>query len=214
MRPVLLAALFALLAASHADAQGIRGPYVHPSRQFMAPATVRGGLNPFGLPPSHSYGGVRRGFGYGGYGFGYGGLGYGGYGYDGFGYGYGGYYPYYPGAGSFMFSQVGPPVVPAPLVGAGASSDVRAVDANLAAEFKLSFPADAEVWVNGRKQDGARAEWTLASPALKAGETHTFDVRAKWTAGGDAYEWTRSVTLGPGERSKANVIGGTKVAAR
>jgi uncharacterized protein (TIGR03000 family) len=76
----------------------------------------------------------------------------------------------------------------------------------------VQFPAAAEVWVGGTKADGGPAtEWTLTSPALKPGESHTFEVKARWKVGGKTFEATRSVAVTAGERNRAVVVSGTAV---
>jgi uncharacterized protein (TIGR03000 family) len=143
------------------------------------------------------------------------------------GYGYlspGGYYD--PG----FFTTVGPnvyyvpsyageaprplaPVVPA-LVGAGAPTPgvryLPATPAPVAAELRLEFPASAEVWLNGVKQDGTAATRTFTSPALPAGTQHVFTVKAVWTAGGAQQVWERAVPVAAGSRSKLLVAAGDK----
>lgn len=78
------------------------------------------------------------------------------------------------------------------------------------AALTVQFPATAEVWVGQKKVAGAPAtEWTLTSPALKVGETHTFVLKGRWAANGKTYETDRSVTLAGGERGRLIVLSGT-----
>ena len=128
-----------------------------------------------------------------------------------YGQAYGFYLPWYLPSGTVAVPREAPARVGLP--GAGVPADVLAASADpvLPAEFVVQFPASAEVWVNGKKVDGEGATRTLTSPPLAAGERYTFAVKAKWTFGGDAYEWERTVTLGPGERSRATVAAGFKV---
>jgi uncharacterized protein (TIGR03000 family) len=80
------------------------------------------------------------------------------------------------------------------------------------ATLVMQFPADAQVWLDGKKQTGdAATEWTLTSPVLKAGAEHTFDVKARWKSGGKTYEATRSVAVPGGERKRVFVVSGTEV---
>lgn len=80
------------------------------------------------------------------------------------------------------------------------------------ATLTLQFTHAAEVWVNGKKLDGEAAEErTVTSPALKVGEAHTFQIKARWTSGGKTYEATRTVTLSGGDRSRLIVVSGTEV---
>ena len=113
--------------------------------------------------------------------------------------------------GAVVVRREGP--VRAGLPGAGVPADVPAAASEpvLPAEFVVQFPASAEVWVNGKKVDGDGATRTLTSPPLTTGERYTFAVKARWTLDGDAYEWERTIALGPGERSRATVAAGFKV---
>jgi uncharacterized protein (TIGR03000 family) len=80
------------------------------------------------------------------------------------------------------------------------------------ATLVVEFPAAAEVSVNGKPADGdPRAEWTLTSPALAAGASHTFVVKGSWKANGKTFEATRSVTVTAGERARSIVVAGTEV---
>jgi uncharacterized protein (TIGR03000 family) len=80
------------------------------------------------------------------------------------------------------------------------------------ATLALQFTYATEVWVNGKKLDGDAAdEWTVSSPALKPGESYTFQIKARWKTGGKTYEATRSVTLSAGDRSRLIVVSGTEV---
>lgn len=76
----------------------------------------------------------------------------------------------------------------------------------------LELPAPGEIWVNGRQAEGGPAtEWVLTSPVLRAGGEYTFDVKARWTAGGKSYESQRAVTVVGGRRSRLLVLAGTEV---
>lgn len=80
------------------------------------------------------------------------------------------------------------------------------------ATLVLQFPAAAEIWVGGKKAGGdPAAEWTLTSPALQTGGSHTFEVKGQWKAGGKTFEYQRSVTVAAGDRSQSQVISGTEV---
>lgn len=76
----------------------------------------------------------------------------------------------------------------------------------------LEFPAPAEVWINGNKAAGKLAtEWTLTSPAIRVFSTHTFDVKGRWTVNGKTYEYTRSLDVASGNRSRALVVAGVEL---
>ena len=137
--------------------------------------------------------------------------------FPGFGYPMGGpvYYPFgtgaYYGPTTSYYAPTtgfgtGPSLVAPPLQGAGGSTPV--VDPELVAELTIEFPADAEITVNGEAAPGSAPARTLTSPPLKAGMAQTFAVKARWTKDGQRYEWERTVTLGPGERSRITVARG------
>jgi hypothetical protein len=105
--------------------------------------------------------------------------------------------------------------VPAPAVGAAPARSAEPLPI-LANEFpatlSLQFPAAAEVWLNGKKVDGAPSEeQVLKSPVLTAGGTFTFDVRARWTTKDKTYETKRTLALSSGQRSRLIVVSGEEV---
>lgn len=208
MRRFLLVTLVAVATMSPASAQP-RGGY-GPAGPMM-----RGG---FGAPPAG--GGFRMvqapplprtsGFGLGvGLGTSYGGGG----GYrGGYGYGSGGFFaggigpsPYYV-APQPIYIPGGPAAAPAEPSGATVVSGV------LPATLVIEYPAAAKVWLNDVEVTGdVDAMWTFTSRALRPGETATFRVRGRWTAGGKTFESERVVPLGPGARSRLLVVSGTEV---
>lgn len=103
------------------------------------------------------------------------------------------------------------PVVNAP-VRVAVADPQTAMSGREEAKLVIQFPAAAEVWVGGRKADGnAKSEWTLISPLLAAGESHTFEVKGRWKVDGKPFEAERKVTVLAGERSRALVFSGTAV---
>ena len=214
-RSMLLAAVVLPLAALPALGQGIRdttppalvrpiNPYL-PAISQIGPAAGRPGA----ILPAYTWGRpwapAWTPYWSGGY-----------YPYPNYPYATGIYYgsPYYGGWGmSGPTMDYGRPLQAPPLQGAGVSSQDAALVVNpeLPAELTVQFPASAEVTLNGAAAKGEGATRTLTSPPLKAGESHTFDVKAKWTADGKRYEWERTVTLGSGERSKVTVARGFPV---
>lgn len=89
-------------------------------------------------------------------------------------------------------------------------------DAVLVKEFPatltVQFPGSAEVWLDGKKVEGAAAqERVLTSPVLKAGDSYTFDMKARWTKGDKTYEATRKMTLASGDRSRLLILSGDEV---
>lgn len=206
------AAVLAVLAApAVAPAQGFNLPY-RTGSSFYQPSFGRypGGFygsfayNPFRVPPAVPY----AGFGY---------LSPGGF-YDPGFFTTVGPNTYFVPSFAGDYARPEPPAAP-PLVGAGAPAPGGpAAVAGLApqvtpqtAELTLELPAAATVWVNGREQPGAAASRTLTSPSLPAGGSHTFDLKATWTAAdGTRYEWDRRVTVAAGGRSKVTVATGFK----
>jgi len=80
------------------------------------------------------------------------------------------------------------------------------------ATLTLQFPAEAEVWLDGKKvSDTKKEEQVLTSPPLRMGEQHTFDVKARWIQKGKTFEAKRSVTVNPGDRSRLSIISGNEV---
>lgn len=128
---------------------------------------------------------------------------------SGFGYGYG---IGYPAGGLFAV----PPAInitqSVTNVSAGGPVSSVVPIKDLPATLTLQFPNAAEVWVNGKKVDGAAAvERVLTSPTLKDGEEYKFEVKARWQSGGKTYEATRTVTLGAGARSRLLIVSGGEV---
>src|SRR5262245_8130777 len=79
------------------------------------------------------------------------------------------------------------------------------------ATLTVQFPGPAEVWLNGKQMEGKEEERQLTSPILKPGQSYTFEVKARWGQNGKTYEAQRTVTLGPGEKSRLFVVSGTEV---
>ena len=89
---------------------------------------------------------------------------------------------------------------------------VNALSGEATATLVVQLPAAAEIWVGGKRVKGDPAtEWTLTSPALKAGESHTFEVKSRWKVDGKTFEATRSVPVAAGLRSRSVVVSGTVV---
>jgi uncharacterized protein (TIGR03000 family) len=137
-------------------------------------------------------------------------------------YGYGGYVygpsPYYTGLGPlamrypYLNNQYGTSVLPDPSV--PLPTPVRADPqpaTPLPAELTIEFPVAVRATANGTPSDREGPVQTFTSPPLRPGETHTFHVRARWTEGGQEYEWERAVTLDAGQQSGILVTAGYKV---
>jgi hypothetical protein len=76
----------------------------------------------------------------------------------------------------------------------------------------LELPLPGEVWANGKKgASKPTTEWTLTSPILKRGEEYTFDVKARWEVDGKVFEYTRTIAIEGGKRSRILVVSGIPV---
>jgi uncharacterized protein (TIGR03000 family) len=126
---------------------------------------------------------------------------------------WGGYFPYYGyGYGNVPYTVEVPVPIPVIVQGEPPTPPPVALSGEAAAVLTLEFPAAAEIWVEGKKGAGEPStEWTLTSPAQKAGTPFTFDVKARWKAGGKTFEYTRTVTVSAGDRSRALVVSGTEI---
>ena len=80
------------------------------------------------------------------------------------------------------------------------------------ATLVVQLPAAGEIWVDGKKVDGEQAtEWTLTSPELKAGESHTFEVKGRWKSGKKTFETSQSVSVAAADRYRVIVVSGTEI---
>jgi hypothetical protein len=116
---------------------------------------------------------------------------------SGFGYGYG--YSYgYGGFGGYDDSDFdsAPNFIPAP-----SPPEPQILLAN---EFPATLTVQLPAGDNPK-------EYALISPVLKPGEQYTFAVNVRWMSGGKTYEAKRSVTLGPGDRSRLLIVSGDEV---
>jgi uncharacterized protein (TIGR03000 family) len=120
-----------------------------------------------------------------------------------------GYVPYY----GFGYDEpyIAPNFQPTPAVGATPAPLVQ-ISNEFPATLTLQLPAAGTVWVNGVKSEGKpNTEWALTSPVLQSGGRYTFDIKARWSAGGKDYEADRSITVDGGKRSKLMIVSGTEV---
>jgi uncharacterized protein (TIGR03000 family) len=128
-----------------------------------------------------------------------------------------GYQTYNPWTGyGYEFGGILPttPAAPAPVVPERPTRPEPTVvlSQEFPATLSLQFPAAAEVWLDGKKEPGAaNAERVLTSPVLSPNQKYTFDIKARWTTGSKTYEAKRSVTVGPGDRSRLLVVSGDEV---
>jgi hypothetical protein len=82
----------------------------------------------------------------------------------------------------------------------------------LIARLSVQLPAAAEVWMDGELQPGRGATWELTSlPLPHPWSAHLFDVAARWTAGGQEFEWENKVPVVAGHTGQALVARGFPV---
>lgn len=133
--------------------------------------------------------------------------------------GFGGWFPYYGyGFGGYGYGYGMPyrsttvNVYPAYYVPVGPAEPDIQLSGLANATLVLQFPADAEVWLDGKKGDGEpQTEWTLTSPALPTGKDYLFDVKARWKKNGKTYEYDKTVAVAAGHRSRSLVLSGTEI---
>ena len=65
--------------------------------------------------------------------------------------------------------------------------------------FAIMVPADAEVWFDGAKTTQTGPDREFVSPPLRAGQSYSYDVRARWKEGGREFDRTRRVTFYAGD---------------
>lgn len=63
------------------------------------------------------------------------------------------------------------------------------------ARIHVQLPADAVLWLNGRRMHRTGAERDYISPELTAGETYVYQVKARWAQDGAAKEETIEVKV-------------------
>jgi uncharacterized protein (TIGR03000 family) len=124
-------------------------------------------------------------------------------------FGYGGYYayPFLPYDGDYerptttvvnnYVTVSVPPVVAPP-----------APPAELRARLTLDIPPNAKVWLAGKPVDAAALPMVLESPALRPGQTYTFDVKIAWREGDKTQERTRRMTVEAGNGATVTYFGG------
>jgi uncharacterized protein (TIGR03000 family) len=68
----------------------------------------------------------------------------------------------------------------------------------------VEVPADADIWIDGRKTQQAGTTREYESPPLPAGNVYTYEIRAKWTEKGRGLEQTQIVMGRAGEKVSVN----------
>jgi uncharacterized protein (TIGR03000 family) len=106
---------------------------------------------------------------------------------------------YFDAASSFAYPPAPPPYF------------VR-LSGQLPATLDIEFPAPAKVWLNDKELSGKPSlTRSLTSAVLRSEQQYTFHIRARWEAKGKTFDYTRDITLGPGDHSKILVVNGTAV---
>jgi uncharacterized protein (TIGR03000 family) len=63
---------------------------------------------------------------------------------------------------------------------------------------------DADIWFNGTKTNQRGSQRLFESPDLERGRDYSYEVRARWTADGQAVEETRTIEVHAGDRLTMN----------
>jgi hypothetical protein len=107
------------------------------------------------------------------------------------------------------------PLVLPPLQGVGGPADPQQMTppaGPLVARLNIQLPAVAEVWMDGELQPGRSATWELTSlPLPHPWSAHLFDVAARWSAGGQTFEWENKVPVVAGHTGQSLVARGYPV---
>lgn len=67
------------------------------------------------------------------------------------------------------------------------------------ATLEVHLPAHAELWIQGRKMSQSGTERRFESPSLEPGSSYVYNVRARWTAHGQAITREQPVMVRAGE---------------
>ena len=70
----------------------------------------------------------------------------------------------------------------------------------LRARLALTVPLRSRVWMGDKEVDANSTPLVLESPALRDGQSYTFDVKVTWPVGERTEERTRRVTVAAGEQ--------------
>jgi uncharacterized protein (TIGR03000 family) len=63
------------------------------------------------------------------------------------------------------------------------------------ARLRLTVPADAVVWLNGKRMTRTGAEREFITPQLQKGHTYAYEIKARWTQDGRPQEETIEVKV-------------------
>jgi uncharacterized protein (TIGR03000 family) len=90
---------------------------------------------------------------------------------------------------NFPERPIDSPFMPAPVVSPPSDTARLVVDVPV---------ADAEVSLNGQKMDGSGTTRSFVTPKLEPGKNYEYDVTAKWTVDGRAFERKQTITIKAG----------------
>lgn len=103
------------------------------------------------------------------------------------------------------------PAAIVPLQPAGNGTGRQLFTGTKTATLVVSLPAAGDVWFDGVKQGTTGTTHTLVSPALRAGDSHRYDVKAEWTLDGKKYRAEREVSVAAGDRQRLTLVLGDEV---
>jgi uncharacterized protein (TIGR03000 family) len=123
----------------------------------------------------------------------------------GYGYGYGGYDPTVNSAtsgayftyGNTSYTTESPSPIPV-YGGPRTPYGPTPPSTPLSALLKVQVPADAEVWLEGRKMSSVGAHRLYRSPPLNPAKGYVYEVRARWNFDGKSVEDVRQVSIRAG----------------
>jgi uncharacterized protein (TIGR03000 family) len=70
----------------------------------------------------------------------------------------------------------------------------------------VRVPANAQVWFDGNLTRSTGPERSFETPALTAGKTYRYDIKARWLRDGQPVDLTRSVDIRPGGRNVVDFL--------
>jgi uncharacterized protein (TIGR03000 family) len=73
-----------------------------------------------------------------------------------------------------------------------------------AVQVNIQVPADADVWIGDAMTKQKGANRSFVSPPLKANQSYTYEIRARWMENGKPVDWTRRLVVRAGETFDVN----------
>jgi uncharacterized protein (TIGR03000 family) len=98
-------------------------------------------------------------------------------------------------------------IVVTPVVPPSATGAAVATPATETATLDIRLPADAELYLQGKKSNQIGSERYFVTPPLEPGQTFTCRIKAVWREDGRDREVVRSVVLAPGDHSSLTLLG-------